>query len=61
MLWHRGVSSDLAECVRYRVGPHHLSGMTRGHGIDKIYSISAIPAHVAENAALPAPKPKFGF
>ena len=47
ILWHCSQNSQ-AEWVRITVGPHHLSVMTRGRGLDQVCSFSIIPALGAE-------------
>ena len=59
VLWRRGVILSLcsqnsqAEWVQYPAGPHHLSLMTVGCGLDLVCSICAIPTLGAKNATSP--------
>jgi len=50
VLWRSGVilylcsQNSQVDRVRYQVEPHHLSVMTRGHGLDYTLATSVIPA-----------------
>ena len=46
---------------RDAVGPHHLSAMTRGRGLDLRFATSAIPALGTKTATSPSPSPSLSL